>query len=42
MGGGLWTSTAIPLIALRGPGVVLGIAAGAMCVWVFLVVMLRR
>ena len=41
MGGGLWTSAAIPLIALRGPGFVLGIATGAMCLWVFLTVLLR-
>ncbi|MCP4456270.1 MAG: hypothetical protein GY809_32835, partial [Planctomycetes bacterium] len=33
MGGGLWTSIAIPLIALRGPGLVLGIACGAVCLW---------
>jgi glutamate:Na+ symporter, ESS family len=41
MGGGLWTSAAIPLIALRGPGFVLGIAAGAMCIWACLTVLLR-
>ena len=33
MGGGLWTSIAIPLIALRGPGLVLGIACGAVFIW---------
>jgi ESS family glutamate:Na+ symporter len=33
MGGGLWTSTAIPLIAIYGPGRVLWIALGAMAVW---------
>lgn len=42
MGGGLWTSAAIPLIALRGPGFVLGIATGAMCIWACLVFVLRR
>jgi ESS family glutamate:Na+ symporter len=42
MGGGLWTSTAIPLIALRGPGFVLGIATGAMCIWAVLVLLLRH
>jgi ESS family glutamate:Na+ symporter len=33
MGGGLWTSIAIPLIALRGPGLVLGISCAAVCLW---------
>ena len=33
MGGGLWTSTAIPLIAIYGPGRVLMIEAGAMALW---------
>jgi ESS family glutamate:Na+ symporter len=34
MGGGLWTSTAIPLIAIYGPGRVLGIALAVMGGWV--------
>jgi ESS family glutamate:Na+ symporter len=33
MGGGLWTSIAIPLIAMKGPGLVLGIACGAVVIW---------
>ena len=33
MGGGLWTSTAIPLIAIYGPGRVLLIAAVVIAVW---------
>jgi len=33
MGGGLWTSIAIPLIAIKGPGLVLGIACGAVVIW---------
>ncbi|MFC1762610.1 sodium/glutamate symporter [Planctomycetota bacterium] len=33
MGGGLWTSTAIPLIAIYGPARVLWIALGAMGIW---------
>lgn len=33
MGGGLWTSMAIPLIAIKGPGMVLGIACGAVVFW---------
>jgi ESS family glutamate:Na+ symporter len=33
MGGGLWTSVAIPLIAIKGPGLVLGIACGAVFIW---------
>ncbi len=33
MGGGLWTSIAIPLIAMKGPGLVLGIASGAVVIW---------
>ncbi len=33
MGGGLWTSTAIPLLALWGGWPVLAIAGGAMVIW---------
>lgn len=36
MGGGLWTSTAIPLLALWGGGPVLAIAAGAVTLWLIL------
>lgn len=43
MGGGLWTGTAIPLLALWGGWPVFGIALGAVAVWlVFLAVMNRR
>ena len=43
MGGGLWTGTAIPLLALWGGWPVFGMAVGAMAVWsVFLVVLNRR
>lgn len=38
MGGGLWTSTAIPLIAIYGPAVVLWIALGVMAVWTAILV----
>jgi len=37
MGGGLWTSTAIPLLALWGGWPVFAIAAGAMVFWLVLV-----
>ena len=37
MGGGLWTSTAIPLLALWGGWPVFAIAAGAMAFWIILV-----
>ncbi len=33
MGGGLWTSTAVLLIAQRGGWLVLGISAGAIVAW---------
>jgi len=42
MGGGLWTSAAIPLIAIYGPRPVLAIAAGAIVVWVMLLTIFRR
>jgi len=45
MGGGLWTSMAIPLLALWGGWPVFGIAAGAVAVWLaiaFLPRLLRR
>ena len=45
MGGGLWTSTAIPLLALWGGWPVFGIAAGAMTIWMLIILvpkMLKR
>jgi ESS family glutamate:Na+ symporter len=45
MGGGLWTSAAIPLLALWGGWPVFGIAAGAVAVWLavaFVPRLLRR
>jgi len=45
MGGGLWTSTAIPLLAMWGGWPVFGICCGAMAVWLlvaFVPRMLRR
>lgn len=42
MGGGLWTSTAIPLIAVLGGGSVLGIACAAVVVWLIIGFFLRR
>jgi ESS family glutamate:Na+ symporter len=43
MGGGLWTSAAIPLLALWGGWPILAIALGAMAIWsVVLVVMNRK
>ena len=36
MGGGLWTSAAIPLIAIYGPMRVFLIALGAICIWLIL------
>ncbi|MDY6913559.1 MAG: sodium/glutamate symporter [Planctomycetota bacterium] len=37
MGGGLWTSTAIPLLALWGGWPVLGIAAAAVAAWLLII-----
>jgi ESS family glutamate:Na+ symporter len=42
MGGGLWTSTAIPLLALWGGWPVFGIAVGAMAIWTFVLIMMNR
>ena len=42
MGGGLWTSTAIPLLALWGGWPVLGIACGAMAVWLVILFDAKR
>jgi len=41
MGGGLWTGTAIPLIAIAGAPVVLLISVSAIIVWFFLVFYFR-
>jgi ESS family glutamate:Na+ symporter len=41
MGGGLWTSTAIPLIAIYGPGRVLIIALAAVSIWLTLGLLMR-
>ena len=41
MGGGLWTSTAIPLLVLWGGWPVFGIACGAMVFWLAVVFVLR-
>ena len=41
MGGGLWTSAAIPLIAIYGPGRVLFIALAAVSIWLTLGWMIR-
>ena len=42
MGGGLWTSAAIPLIALWGGVPVLLIAVGAVAVWLVIAIVARR
>ena len=41
MGGGLWTSAAIPLIAIHGPVIVLVIAVAAISIWLGVSVMMR-
>ena len=41
MGGGLWTSTAIPLLVLWGGWPVFGVACGAMAFWLVVVFLLR-
>ncbi len=41
MGGGLWTSTAIPLIAIYGPMRVLWIVIGVMLMWIIVVITAR-
>ena len=40
MGGGLWTSTAIPLLALWGGWPILGIALGVMAIWTITLVLM--
>ena len=42
MGGGLWTSTAIPLLAIWGGWPVFGIALGAVVVWLIVAFVPRR
>jgi hypothetical protein len=41
MGGGLWTATAIPLLATVGPPVVFFISLGAVAVWLTAVFVAR-
>jgi glutamate:Na+ symporter, ESS family len=41
MGGGLWTSAAIPLLALWGGWPVFGIAAGAVFIWLIVATLMR-
>jgi len=41
MGGGLWTSMAVPLLALWGGWPVFAIAVGAVCVWFFVALVIR-
>jgi len=41
MGGGLWTSTAIPLLALLGGWPILGIALGIMVIWTIVLVVMN-
>jgi len=42
MGGGLWTGTAIPLLALWGGWPIFGIAVGAIAVWTLMLVVMNR
>jgi ESS family glutamate:Na+ symporter len=42
MGGGLWTGAAIPLLALWGGWPILGIALGAIAIWVTVLFLLNR
>ena len=42
MGGGLWTSTAVPLLAVWGGWPVFAIAAGAIVVWLIAAAAMRR
>lgn len=42
MGGGLWTGTAIPLLAVWGCWPILGIALGAIAVWAIFIIVLNR
>ncbi|MHC4836415.1 MAG: sodium:glutamate symporter, partial [Planctomycetota bacterium] len=41
MGGGLWTSAAIPLIAIYGPGRILLIATLVISAWLFIGFLMR-
>ncbi|MBN1672775.1 MAG: sodium:glutamate symporter [Kiritimatiellae bacterium] len=42
MGGGLWTSSAIPLILWLGPGIVLAISGGGIATWLIVWALLLR
>lgn len=42
MGGGLWTSAAIPLALTYNPGIVLGISVGAIAIWLIVWMALFR
>ena len=42
MGGGLWTSSAMLLLATRGAWPVLGIAAGAVLTWSIVIIIAKR
>ena len=42
MGGGLWTSTAVPLLFAWGSWAVFGIAAGAIALWLVVATAMRR
>ena len=41
MGGGLWTSAAIPLLALYGPWPIFRIACGAVATWLIVLVVAK-
>jgi ESS family glutamate:Na+ symporter len=42
MGGGFWTSLAIPLVIIKGGVFVLGIVITAMFFWTLLLILLKR
>jgi ESS family glutamate:Na+ symporter len=42
MGGGLWTGTAIPLLALWGGWTIFGIAIGVMAAWTLMLAVMNR
>ena len=41
MGGGLWTSAAVPFLALWGGWPVFGIAVGAMAAWLIILIIAK-
>jgi ESS family glutamate:Na+ symporter len=41
MGGGMWTSAAIPLLALWGGWPVFGISVGAVAAWFFVLLVIK-